>query len=280
MIKTITGIPNVTLIPNNATALGMFGNGESYTHFSMAVPEGGFKYYVETTLIPEMEKGPIGWLTFQFNYPKSINTSIEFYRNSKWRVSYRTYNGTKPDRIGITDTRIDTKTLVFGVYPDGLVTGYPMDYVTKFNFPPLNTLPAFGNGKRILKVRLSWTNMTLPFFLKFPWSVRILTRESTTMTTEMPTTTKYLEDSLTTTSNNLFLRDKWWLIVNIGTTFVIVSSVMSAFFIYKSFCLRASSNSDDVSTTMDPQTSKVPNANSGAITSEDLSNQPSMMPES
>uniref|UniRef100_A0A7E4ZYS0 Peptidase A1 domain-containing protein n=1 Tax=Panagrellus redivivus TaxID=6233 RepID=A0A7E4ZYS0_PANRE len=259
MIKTITGIPNVTLIPNNATALGLFGTGESYTHFSMAVPEEGFKFYVETTLIPGMEIGVIGWLKFQFDYPQSINPILRFFRITQWRITVKTYNGSQLGQVGVTDTRIATKTLDFDVYPDGLVTGYPTEYVFKINFPPLNTLPAFGNGKRILTVRISWENMTLPFFLKFPWSVRILMPEpvQTTMTTELPTSIGYLDDSMTTISNYPFLRDKWWLIVNIGTTFVIITSVMSAFLVYKSFCLGTSSNSENVTTTMEPQTTEV-----------------------
>uniref|UniRef100_A0A7E4VUB7 Transmembrane protein n=1 Tax=Panagrellus redivivus TaxID=6233 RepID=A0A7E4VUB7_PANRE len=115
-----------------------------------------------------------------------------------------------------------------------------------------------------------------------PWSVRILTREpiSTTKTTEMPTTMEYLDDGTMTTLNHAFLRDKWWLIVNIGTAFVVVSSVMSAFLIYKSFRLRALSNSNDVSTTMDLQTTEVSNANGVVITSEDPANRPPAMPES
>uniref|UniRef100_A0A7E4VPQ4 Transmembrane protein n=1 Tax=Panagrellus redivivus TaxID=6233 RepID=A0A7E4VPQ4_PANRE len=256
-IKLITAIPNVTLIPNNATAFTLIDTGESYTYFSMVVPEKGFKFYVE---IPAntTKWGGLGYITFKFDTLPFQDEAIDIFHSNPKNARVFLRNSTKYFPAGDTHTDNPIKTLEFTVHPSGtvLVTQYyRVKNPARFTFPALNTSPPFGTDERILNVRISWTNVSVPLNLKFPSNVRFLKRQSlrTTTTTELQTTTERFEVTL----NTPFLKDKWWLIVDIGIIVIVISGVISGFAIYQLFRINIPSDSEDSSATMAQQSIEV-----------------------
>uniref|UniRef100_A0A7E4URW6 Fgf-3 n=1 Tax=Panagrellus redivivus TaxID=6233 RepID=A0A7E4URW6_PANRE len=229
-IKNATGIYNVE-ITHNETVLELPKSGESLTFFSMVVPVSGFTYRIESP----NPKYVLAYLTYDFDDPLLTNQTLIFSRQDRRNVIIKMYAGGEYPTVGRALERYGYLTSLTIVHPNGTVMMEPLDDIEDvYQFPSLENAPVFGTDRCILNLRLSWDGCRVPLKIRFPLTVSFLSNDTNveTTTTEFPSTTEQYEVN-TTTSKTRLLRDKWWLIVDISSSFVIVTGLISGFIIYQ-----------------------------------------------
>uniref|UniRef100_A0A7E4ZRS0 Transmembrane protein n=1 Tax=Panagrellus redivivus TaxID=6233 RepID=A0A7E4ZRS0_PANRE len=233
----------------------------------MIVPPAGFEYLIECPMSrPDGEV--LGSVSFTFDNPLVNNQTLVFGTIDPIAhvVTYRKRYFT----LGESDPRLPGVTTVSKVFPNGTVRVIPVERgAIPYHFPPLTPAPVFGTDGRILKFRLSWFHLVAPFRVKFPLIVSFLSNDmiAETTTTELPSTTEQFEVN-TTTSKRHLLKEKWWLVVDIGSSFFMITSLISGFLIYQLLLFKtdqmaasttlSAKASQSLTTSLDMQGSLVP----------------------
>uniref|UniRef100_A0A7E4V3P5 DsbC domain-containing protein n=1 Tax=Panagrellus redivivus TaxID=6233 RepID=A0A7E4V3P5_PANRE len=245
MIKTVTGMHNVKITENKETYV--------YTN-SYEKMETIFQHFCDVS-------------RKRFDIPAFQNDTVAFVLIGReihlhvWRDDYWF-------AIGDNDKKRSDFLCTFSVSPNGSVIILPRFPGLPFKFQSLESATAFGDGGRILNTRLSWTQLNTELKLKLPASVRFLMRESTATTlaklesTTLKAETTEMTETMhsETVPSKRFLRDKWWLIVDMGSAIIIVNGIISGIFIGLLLRLSTATESVTVSTTSEPQMSEMSNA--------------------